>query len=168
MRLALYQPDMPPNVGTMLRMAACLEIPVDIIEPCGFPFSDRALRRAGMDYLDQTDIKRHLDWDRFLASVRPAPGSAPRLLLLTTKGGTAHHRVSYRADDILIMGRESAGAPAFVHEAADLCLRIPMRQGLRSLNVAVAAALVLGEALTQTGGWPDDPIIDRKDMPHAG
>jgi tRNA (cytidine/uridine-2'-O-)-methyltransferase len=152
MRLALFQPDIPPNTGTMLRLCACLGVAVDIIEPCGFPFSERSFKRAGMDYLAHADITRHLDWAQF-AAARLAGPDAPRLVLLTTKGAVAYTDLTYRKDDILLVGQEGAGAPDFVHQAAAARVRIPIRPETRSLNVAVAAAMVLGEALRQTGGF---------------
>jgi tRNA (cytidine/uridine-2'-O-)-methyltransferase len=148
MRIALYQPDIPQNAGTILRMSACFGVPADIIGQTGFDMSDRALRRAGLDYLDQAVIRRHLSFDEFDAA-RRAEGA--RLLLLTTAGDTVYASFSFREDDILMLGRESAGVPPAVHEAADARLVVPMRPGLRSLNVAVAGAIVLGEALRQTG-----------------
>lgn len=150
MRLCLYQPDIAGNVGTILRLAACLGVGVDIVEPCGFAFGDRALKRAGMDYAGSVDIRRHADWAAFRAA---APG---RLVLLTTAGGTRLDRAGFADDDILLMGSEGAGVPPAVHDAASLRVRIPMREGYRSLNVAVAAGIALGEALRQTGGWPMD------------
>jgi tRNA (cytidine/uridine-2'-O-)-methyltransferase len=149
MRIALFQPDIAGNVGTILRLAACLGVAVDIIEPCGFPFSDRGLRRAGMDYAAEAEIARHADWDAFRAAV---PG---RLALLTTHGGTRLPDARFAADDVLLMGSESAGAPPFVHEAAALSVRIPLRPGFRSLNVAVAAGIALAEAMRQTGSLPE-------------
>jgi tRNA (cytidine/uridine-2'-O-)-methyltransferase len=149
MRLALFQPDLAGNVGTLVRLGACLGVPIDVIEPCGFPFSDKAFKRAGMDYVAHADVSGHADWDAFLAQRRG------RLVLLTTKAQTPYPAVDYRADDILLVGQESVGAPAHVHAAADLQVLIPMRPGLRSLNVAIAAAMVLGEALRQTGGFPE-------------
>jgi tRNA (cytidine/uridine-2'-O-)-methyltransferase len=151
LRLALYQPDIPQNAGAMMRMAACLGVPVDIVEPAGFPVSDRHFRRAGMDYLALCDITRHVSWRTFDAGRRAA---GRRLILLTTKGGVAHHAFAFRPGDTLMVGRESAGVPDDIHDAADARLVIPMRPELRSLNVAVAAAIVLGEALRQTGGFP--------------
>lgn len=151
MQLALYQPDIPQNTGTILRMAACLKVPVHIIGPTGFDSSDRALKRAGLDYLHQADIHRHRSWVEFVRWAK-ADGSA-RILLLTTRAETPYTDVAFRRGDVLLLGRESAGVPDEVHEAADARLRIPMREGLRSLNVAVAAAMVLGEALRQTGGF---------------
>ncbi|MFQ5785762.1 MAG: tRNA (cytidine(34)-2'-O)-methyltransferase [Alphaproteobacteria bacterium] len=161
MRLALYQPDIPQNTGTILRLAACLAVPVDVIEPCGFAFydkgddsgCDKGLRRAALDYLEHVALVRHRSWSAFLAARAAAPASG-RLVLLTTGGDESHVRFAFRADDVLLMGRESAGAPAEVHAAADARLVIPMAPGLRSLNVAVAAAIALGEALRQTGGFP--------------
>jgi tRNA (cytidine/uridine-2'-O-)-methyltransferase len=151
MRLALYQPDIPQNAGTILRLAACLGVPVDVIGPTGFDLTDRALRRAGLDYLGHVEIARHESFATFDEGRRSA---GPRLVLLTTRGDTAYTAFAFAPSDILLLGRESAGVPALVHAAADARLRIPMRSGLRSLNVAVAAAIVLGEALRQTGGFP--------------
>lgn len=153
MRLALFQPDIPQNTGTILRMAACLAVPVDVILPTGFDMTDRSLKRAGLDYLDHVSLTRHADWAAFQAA-RTAMTPPPRLLLLSTHGAAAHIDVAYRADDILLLGRESAGAPDYVHAAADLTVRIPLVAAVRSLNIAVAAALVLGEALRQIGGFP--------------
>lgn len=149
-QIALYQPDIAPNTGTILRLCACLGMAAHIIEPAGFPASDRTFRRAGMDYIDQVKLSRHLDWDAFNAW---RLSSGARLLLLTTAATTAYTDTEFRDGDILLLGRESAGVPPAVHSAADLRLRIPMRPGLRSLNVAMAAALVAGEALRQTGGF---------------
>lgn len=158
MRLALFEPDMPPNTGAMLRLGACLGVAVDIIEPCGFPFSDRAMRRAGMDYIDQASIRRHADWSAFETWRRE---TGQRLVLLTTKAAIDYTAFAFQHDDILLLGRESAGVPGHVHAAADARLIVPMRPGLRSLNVAMAAAMVLGEALRQTGGLPGhDPSIN--------
>jgi len=151
MRLALYQPDIPQNTGAILRLAACLGVAVDIIEPCGFPFDDRRLRRAGMDYLDQVALTRHSSWTAY-RNARQVEGG--RLVLLTTAGDSVFPAVQFQAGDSLLLGRESAGVPQEVHDAADLRLRIPLRQGLRSLNVALSAAMVLSEALRQTGSFP--------------
>lgn len=148
MRLALYQPDIAPNVGALLRLAACLDVAVDLIEPCGFPVDDRRLRRAGMDYIDHVRLVRHSSWDRFRRE-----RAAGRLVLLTTAGDRLFPQLAFRPDDILLLGRESAGVPHEVHAAADLRLRLPMQAGLRSLNVAQAATLALGEALRQTNGY---------------
>lgn len=155
MRLALYQPDIPPNVGTILRLAACMAVPVDLIEPCGFPFDERAVRRAALDYLDHVHLIRHRSWDAFMATRRDldAPG---RLVLLTTRGNQAYDRFRFAPDDTLLMGRESAGVPDAVHAAVEARLRIPMKMGMRSLNVAVACAMALGEALRQTDQLPGD------------
>lgn len=148
MRLALFQPDQPGNVGAMMRLGACLGVPIDVIEPCGFPFSLHAVKRAGLDYTEQTDVSVHADWAAFRAA-RPE-----RLVLLTTKGSVAHTAAAYQADDILLVGQESVGAPDHVHAAAGLRVRIPLVPGLRSLNVAIAAAMVVGEALRQTESYP--------------
>ena len=148
MRLALFQPDIAGNVGTILRLGACLGVPVDLIEPMGFPWSDRALARAGMDYAARAEVRRHADWEAFAAQV---PG---RIALLTTRGGTRLDEARFAPGDTLLLGSESAGAPDFVHDRADLALRIPLAPGFRSLNVAIAAGIALGEALRQTGGWP--------------
>jgi tRNA (cytidine/uridine-2'-O-)-methyltransferase len=150
MRIALYEPDIPQNAGTILRLAACLGVEAHIIEPAGFPVSDRAFRRAGMDYLDQVLIVRHGSWDAFEIWRSEAHS---RLVLLTTRGGVSYLDHTFQAGDILLLGRESAGVPEKVHEAADARLVIPMQPGLRSLNVAVACAMVVGEALRQTGSF---------------
>jgi tRNA (cytidine/uridine-2'-O-)-methyltransferase len=146
-RLALYQPDIPQNAGTIMRMAACLGVPLDLIEPAGFDVSDRNLRRAGLDYLDRLDLTRHVSFEAFEAA-RLASGH--RLVLATTHASRPYTHFAFAAGDILLMGRESAGVPDAVHERADARVGIPLRQGLRSLNVAVAAAMILGEALRQT------------------
>ncbi|MBT3360207.1 MAG: tRNA (cytidine(34)-2'-O)-methyltransferase [Rhodospirillales bacterium] len=151
MRLALFEPDIPQNAGTMIRMAACLEIGVDVIEPCGFIFDDKRLRRAGMDYLARAAITRHDTWEAFVAARQKAGG---RLILLTTRAQTTYTEFAFDAADTIIVGRESAGAPDSVHEAVDATLRIPMAAGERSLNVALSAAMVVGEALRQTGNFP--------------
>jgi tRNA (cytidine/uridine-2'-O-)-methyltransferase len=151
MRIALYEPDIPQNTGTILRLCACLGIEAHIIAPAGFPTTDRALRRAGMDYLDAVVIVRHTSWLDFEAW-RHSRGH--RLVLLTTTASLSYLDFRFRADDVLLFGRESAGVPQEVHAAADARLVIPMRPGLRSLNVAVAAAMIAGEALRQTGGMP--------------
>ena len=153
MRLALYQPDIAPNAGTIIRLCACLGVALDIIEPCGFVWSDRKLRRAGMDYVEQARVARHDSWDTYRHS-----RESGRLVLLTTKGDLSYTDFVYRVDDTLMLGRETAGVPDDVHDAADARLRVPrlrvpMQAGARSLNVALAAAMVLGEALRQTGGF---------------
>jgi tRNA (cytidine/uridine-2'-O-)-methyltransferase len=145
-RIALYQPDIPGNTGTILRMAACLGIAVDIIEPAGFDMSDKSLKRAGMDYLDMATLTRHLSWDHF--QLFRAEQKA-RLVLFTTKGATPYTSATYQAGDILLFGRESAGVPDKVHEACDVRVLIPMREGARSLNLAVSAAMAAGEAIRQ-------------------
>ncbi|HKP24353.1 MAG TPA: tRNA (cytidine(34)-2'-O)-methyltransferase [Dongiaceae bacterium] len=146
MRLALYQPDIPQNTGAILRLAACFGLPVDVIEPCGFAFDDRRMRRAGMDYLDHVEVHRHRSWEAYRAARK-----AGRLVLLTTKSAVPHTDIRFEASDSLLLGRESAGVPEDVHAAADFRIRIPMRAGLRSLNVAMAAAIVAGEAMRQLG-----------------
>ncbi|HEX2764348.1 MAG TPA: tRNA (cytidine(34)-2'-O)-methyltransferase [Allosphingosinicella sp.] len=154
MRLALYQPDQAGNVGAVLRLAACLGVGVDIIEPCGFPFSDRALKRAGMDYADMADFARHASWEAFLARM---PG---RLLLFTTAGAVPLPEARFERGDTLLFGSESRGAPDHVHERADLRVRIAQVAGTRSLNLAVAAGIGLAEALRQTRLWPATPLPD--------
>ena len=151
MRIALYQPDIPQNTGTVLRLCACLGIEAHIIEPAGFPTTDRAFRRAGMDYLDAVTIVRHGSWHDFVAWRAAA---AHRLVLFTTGATVSYLEHRFAPTDVLLFGRESAGVPPEVHQAADARLVIPMRPGLRSLNVAVAAAMATGEALRQTGGMP--------------
>lgn len=150
MRIALYEPDIAPNAGTIFRLAACLDLPVDVIEPCGFPLGAKSLRRAGMDYLNHADITAHASWTAF----QEAQPKDTRLVLLTTKGDTAYTQFSFEANDVLLLGSESAGVPDHVHAAADARLFIPMRPALRSLNVAIACAMVVGEALRQTHQFP--------------
>jgi tRNA (cytidine/uridine-2'-O-)-methyltransferase len=152
-RLALYQPDIPQNAGSLMRLGACLGVGIDIIEPCGFLLSDRNFRRAGMDYLKSADIRRHESWARFHDGFSAGPDKR-RLVLLTTQGAMAYTDFAFDPGDTLLMGRESAGVPGDVHDAADARLVIPLLSGLRSLNVAQAAAMVLGEALRQTDGFP--------------
>jgi tRNA (cytidine/uridine-2'-O-)-methyltransferase len=149
MRLALFEPDIPQNAGSLIRLGACLGVAVDIIEPCGFLFGGARFRRAGMDYLAEAAITRHESWQAFQAA-----RTGQRLLLLTVKGTQPYTAFRFRPDDVLLLGRESAGVPAHVHDAADARLRIPLKAGLRSINVAQAAAMVLGEALRQTEGFP--------------
>jgi tRNA (cytidine/uridine-2'-O-)-methyltransferase len=146
MHIALFQPDIPPNTGTILRLCACLEVTAHIIEPAGFAVSDRAFRRAGMDYLDQVGLVRHDSWHKF-EEWRRAEGF--RLLLFTTKGATSYLDFRYGESDILLFGRETAGVPEAVAGAADARLKIPIKPSLRSLNVAMAAAMAVGEALRQ-------------------
>ncbi|HEV2079429.1 MAG TPA: tRNA (cytidine(34)-2'-O)-methyltransferase, partial [Allosphingosinicella sp.] len=155
MRLALYQPDQAGNVGTIIRLAACMGVGLDIIEPCGFPFSDRALKRAGMDYAEAAAVTRHSGWDSFEAQI---PG---RLVLLTTSGAEPLPEARFEASDTLLLGSESSGAPGQVHARADLRVRIPQAQGTRSLNIAVAAGIALAEALRQTGLWPAPSPLGR-------
>jgi tRNA (cytidine/uridine-2'-O-)-methyltransferase len=147
MRIALYQPDQAGNVGTILRLGACLGVPVDIIEPCGFPWSDRALKRAGMDYAEIANVTRHSDWAAFEAGV------AGRLVLFTTSGSVRLPEARFEPGDTLLFGSESGGAPAEVHERANVRVRIPQVEGTRSLNLAVAAGIGAAEALRQTGLW---------------
>ncbi|WP_442753257.1 tRNA (cytidine(34)-2'-O)-methyltransferase [Methylocystis sp. JAN1] len=151
--LALFQPDIPQNAGTMLRMCACLGIEAAIVGPAGFPVTDAAFRRAGMDYLDQITIRRHASFDAFQAwrAARAAEGVGGRLVLLSTRATTSYVSCKFESGDILLVGRESAGAPDEVFAAADLAVRIPMQPQARSLNVAVSAAMVAGEALRQLG-----------------
>jgi tRNA (cytidine/uridine-2'-O-)-methyltransferase len=148
MRLALFQPDIPQNLGAALRLGACLGVAVDVIEPCGFPLSDRAVRRAGLDYAGKAEVVRHPGWGEFVSARRG------RIVLFTTRAAQPFHQFDYAADDILLFGRESAGVPEEVHEAAQARLFIPLMQDTRSLNVVTAAALALGEALRQTNGFP--------------
>jgi tRNA (cytidine/uridine-2'-O-)-methyltransferase len=150
MPIALFEPDIPQNTGTILRLAACFGIEAHLIEPAGFPVSDRAFRRAGMDYLDAVKLMRHASWDAF-EEWRRAQGL--RLVLFTTRTAASYLDHRYEGGDILLFGRESAGVPEHVHAAADVRLRIPMQPGLRSLNVAMTCAMAVGEALRQTGGF---------------
>jgi tRNA (cytidine/uridine-2'-O-)-methyltransferase len=146
MRIALFEPDIPQNTGTILRLAACLGVEAHIIEPAGFPTTDRAFRRAGMDYLDHVEIVRHASWEAFEAW-RAAAGA--RLILFTTQASQCYLDHAFQPGDVLLFGRESSGVAAKVHAAADARLVIPMREGLRSLNVAMAAAMAVGEAMRQ-------------------
>jgi len=148
MRLALFQPDIPQNLGAALRLGACLGVAVDVIEPCGFPLSDRAVRRAALDYGEKAEVVRHAGWGEFLTR------REGRLLLFTTRGAVPFVNFSYRSSDVLLFGRESAGVPEKVFAAADARLCIPLVAGTRSLNVVTAAAMALGEALRQTTGFP--------------
>ncbi|MDE0811829.1 MAG: tRNA (cytidine(34)-2'-O)-methyltransferase [Alphaproteobacteria bacterium] len=149
MRLALYQPDIPQNTGTIMRLAACFGVTLDIIEPCGFVFSDSKLRRAGMDYADRVLVERHASWEKFLED-----RASGRLVLLTTKSTAPITDFTFQVDDLLLLGSESSGVPDSVYEAVDGRLRIPMRSGERSLNVAVCAGIALWEALKDTGSLP--------------
>jgi tRNA (cytidine/uridine-2'-O-)-methyltransferase len=150
MRIALYQPDIPQNTGTILRLAACLNVAADIIEPAGFDLSARALKRAALDYYNAVHIAR---WPSFAEFEENAAATGSRIVLLTTRAALSYCDASFLSSDILLAGRESAGVPDHVHKAAGLCVRVPMRGDLRSLNVAVALAMVLGEGLRQTGGF---------------
>ncbi|MGF1629928.1 MAG: tRNA (cytidine(34)-2'-O)-methyltransferase [Kiloniellaceae bacterium] len=160
MRLALYQPDIPQNCGALIRLAACLGVGLDIIEPCGFLLDDRRLKRAGLDYHALAAVRRHPSWRDFRTALQATcretavEGPRPRLLLLTTGGDRSYTDFVYAAADILLLGRESAGVPEEVHAAAEARLVIPLRADCRSLNVAQAGAMVLGEALRQTAGFP--------------
>ncbi|KZK99277.1 tRNA (cytidine(34)-2'-O)-methyltransferase [Pseudovibrio sp. Ad26] len=145
--IALYQPDIPQNTGTLLRLAACMDVTVHLIEPAGFPLSDHALKRAGMDYIERAKLQRHMDWESFrewqLAEKR-------RLILMTTKGSRPYTQFAFKKDDLILMGRESSGVPEDIHQIADARLLIPMKNGMRSLNMAVSTGMVIGEALRQT------------------
>ena len=148
MRIALYQPDIPQNAGAILRLGACLNMPIEIIEPCGFVWSEAKMRRAGMDYLEISKATRHLNWETFRRN-RPE-----RVILFTTKADTPYIEFQFAADDILLFGRESAGVPVDVHEAVDARVIIPLHPDTRSINLAQAAAMGAGEALRQTGLFP--------------
>jgi tRNA (cytidine/uridine-2'-O-)-methyltransferase len=152
--LALFQPDIPQNTGTLLRLGACLGVPVHVIGPAGFDLSDRALRRAGLDYLDHATLVRHVGWSAFLEAT-----GGRRLVLATTRADATHVGFAFRPDDIILLGRESAGVPEAVHDRADARVRIPLRPGLRSLNVAIAGAMLMQEALRQTDGFPNSPEV---------
>ncbi len=152
MRIAIFEPDIPQNTGAILRLAACFDISVDIIEPCGFVLSNRQLKRSGMDYMNQVDMKLHTSWNDFYNNQQTSENR--RIILLTTKGNVSHTEFNYNPTDILLLGRESSGVPATVHALADACILIPMTPKSRSLNVASSAAIVLGEALRQTDAYP--------------
>jgi tRNA (cytidine/uridine-2'-O-)-methyltransferase len=151
LRLALFEPDIPQNTGALLRLAACFDIAVDVIEPCGFLFDDRRLKRAGLDYTTLCRVTRHSSWSAFCAARDPAQ----RLVLMTTAGTARLNRFSFQSNDTILLGRESAGVPPAVHEAAAARVAIPLRRGARSLNVALAGAIALGEALRQTDLFPE-------------
>jgi tRNA (cytidine/uridine-2'-O-)-methyltransferase len=150
LRLALFEPDIPQNTGALLRLAACLGVEVDLIEPCGFLLDDGRVRRAALDYSAKLSVRRHASWESFLADHDPRS----RLVLMTTSGSVALHRFAFAAEDIILLGRESAGAPEAVHRAASARVVIPLHRPARSLNVALAGAIALAEALRQTGGFP--------------
>lgn len=154
MRLALYQPDIPQNTGTLLRLGACLDLPIDIIEPCGFLFNERAMRRAGMDYLDFSNYRRHNSWNDFLQYRQNHSDEYGRLILLTTHGTQSFIDFAFKENDVILMGRESAGVPENVHQLADAQLLIPMNEHARSINMAVSAAMAVTEALRQINGFP--------------
>lgn len=161
MHLVAYQPDIPQNLGALTRLAACFATPLHVIEPCGFPLTDRALKRAALDYGPLADVRRHDSWERFQAHPTRVAG---RLVLLTTRGATRLDLFSFAPDDLLLLGRESAGVPENVHEAAEARVVIPLAPGSRSLNVAMAGAIALAEACRQTG-WrfipPSAPVEAR-------
>lgn len=148
MRIALYQPEIAGNVGAVMRLGACLGTPVDLIEPMGFAWDDKRVARAAMDYIEHVEVTRHANWDAFQAQ------AGGRLVLLTTKGATPLHNFAFATDDVLLFGQEGAGVPPAVHDRADARVVVPMAPGVRSLNLAVSAAIVLAEGLRQTGGWP--------------
>lgn len=150
MRLALYQPDIPQNLGASIRLAACLGVALDVIEPCGFPLTDRDLKRAALDYGDKVSLVRHASLAAFVAAPERAGG---RLVLIETDGAVNFQDFSFSTGDTMILGRESAGSPGELYEAAQASVRVPMKPGLRSLNVVTAGAIVLTEAMRQTGAW---------------
>lgn len=158
MRLALFQPDIPQNTGTLLRLGACLDLPLDIIEPCGFMFNEKAMRRAGMDYLNMVQYRRHNCWEDFLSYRKQHPDEYGRIVLLTTHASEPYTDFKFLPNDIILMGRESAGVPPEVHATADARLLIPMNAHARSINVAVSAVMVIGEALRQTNLFPTTKI----------
>jgi len=149
MRLALFEPDIPQNTGALMRLCACLNVPLDIIEPCGFLLSDKNLKRAGMDYISHLDLTRHLDWNAFKGAA-----AGKRLVLISTRSSSSFLDFAFQPEDILLAGRESSGVPSYVWQYCAAQVKIPMITAARSLNVALASALVLGEALRQTGGYP--------------
>jgi len=151
MDIALYQPEIAGNLGTILRTCACFDVGAHIIEPCGFPFSDRKFKRAGMDYYDKVRLERHADWDHFRQTCDSVPR---RLILLTSKTRATHHEFSFRPDDILLFGSEGHGVPNNVRDDVDEQITIPMQNNMRSLNLAVSVGIALGEALRQTGQYP--------------
>lgn len=154
MRLALYQPDIPQNTGTLLRLGACLDLAIDIIEPCGFIFNEKAMRRAGMDYIDFSNFRRHNSWNDFLQYREEHPEEYGRIILLTTHGKQCFTDFHFLENDIILMGRESAGVPENIHNFADARLIIPMNPKARSINMAVSAAMAVTEALRQIDGFP--------------
>lgn len=149
MRIALFEPEIAGNVGAVLRLGACMGVGIDLIEPMGFEWDDKRVRRTAMDYIDHVEVVRHAGWQAFHDTV-----AGQRLLLFTTKGSGSVYDFAFRADDILLFGKESAGVPVEVLEACDIRLRLPMRAEVRSMNLAMSAGIALGEALRQTGGLP--------------
>jgi tRNA (cytidine/uridine-2'-O-)-methyltransferase len=156
MRLALFQPDIPQNLGAALRLTACMAVPLDVIEPCAFPLTDKSLTRAALDYGDKAQVRLFSSWNAFIGDPARQEG---RLILFTTKGAQPYHRFVFEPGDTLLFGRESAGAPDEVHAAAQSRLLIPLAPGLRSLNVIAAAAMALGEGLRQTGGFDAGQVV---------
>ena len=154
MRLALYQPDIPQNTGTLLRLGACLDLAIDIIEPCGFLFNEKAMRRAGMDYLEFSNYRRHNSWNDFLIYREQNTKEYGRIILLTTKGSQSFVDFKFKENDIILMGRESAGVPENVHQKADARQLIPMNPNARSINMPVSSAMPRTKALRQTDGFP--------------
>ena len=154
MRLALFQPDIPQNTGTLVRLGAGLDVRLYIIEPCGFIFNEKAMRRAGMDYLEMVSCRRHDSWADFLQYREEHPEEYGRIVLLTTHASRPYTEFEFRKNDIILMGRESAGVPEEVHQKADARLLIPMNRNARSINVALSAVMVVGECLRQTGTFP--------------
>ena len=159
MRLALYQPDIPQNLGAAMRLSAAFETELDVIEPCGFPLSDKAIKRAAMDYAACAKVSHHAGWDDFLSFRRDVLPRTARLILFTTRSASSVYDFRFAPDDILLMGRESAGVPDEVHAAADHRLFIPISAQARSINVINAAAMALGEALRQTNSFPKRPEL---------
>lgn len=154
MRLALFQPDIPQNTGTLMRLGACLDVALDVIEPCGFIFNEKAMRRAGMDYLEMVSYRRHDSWSEFLKYRDAHPEEYGRIVLLTTHASKPYTEFEFKSNDIILMGRESAGVPQEVHDIVDARLLIPMNANARSINVAISAVMVIGECLRQTGMFP--------------
>ena len=165
MNIALFEPDIAENVAATIRLATCFGMSLFVIEPCGFVWDQRRLRRIGLDYLERADIRRFPSFAAFEAARR---SEGRRLVLLTTRGARRHDQAGFRADDILLAGRESAGVPEAVHDVADLRVRLPMKEGMRSLNVVTALSMVLGEALRQTGGFPSDDGPVAREPAHRG
>lgn len=149
-QLALYQPDIPQNLGSAIRLCACLSKSLDIIEPCGFPWNDKKIRQSAMDYIDEIDIIRHSSWDRFYNTYK----GKQRIILMTTKAPVNYTDFTFAPDDILLAGRESSGVPQTIQDIADGRVIIPLKPGLRSFNIINASAMILGEALRQTNSFP--------------